>query len=321
MSEGIISSSAITDSRLVGSTVGMVGYGCSMSTILISAYSPLLATPEISSPVTHGMTHALLFFAMACTYFVFFHFIKNCDRYMCSKKLQVIFLLLQLALPVVALVNNVAHFNVPIPLTATAWICFGVASGYFTCAWTAAQNGIAARRIRSVNIISFCIAACISLFVFCMPTMVELVSLIALCVISCGILMRAPHRGGEVINTDSSDWFEKSKFNKDGSYVMFVNGIMLGVFTGLLVARVSRDVLPIFSIGIAFVIVSIMFCVLAKTAPSYLSLDKAQLIFLPVVVAGAIVIGFLMRLLILSERIFSSLSCISLTTQTLRYYH
>ena len=294
MTESITDSDAIVKSTLIGPTTGIIGYGCSMASVLVSAYSPILATPGISSPVTHGITHVLMFLAMACTYFALYRFgNQDCDKIVCSKRLQIAALILQLALPVIALLNNLSSFIVPIPISAAAWLCFGAASAFFTCAWTTAQNAIEEKRIRSVNFLSFCIAACASLCIFCMPAIAGTIALIALCVVQFALLLCAPHRGGAVLDHDSSEWFAKSGFDKSGSYVMFVNGIMLGVFAGLLVARVGKYALPPAAIGISFIAVAAFFYAVTKKAPSLLSLGQAQLISLPVLVCGVMAIGFL----------------------------
>lgn len=247
--------------------MGIVGYGCSMSTVLISAYSPLLATPDISSPVTHGITHALMFLAMACMYFVLYRFVQNRDSVVCAKRSQIVAFALQLVLPAIGLVNNLCGFNMPVLLTAIAWICFGAASAFLTCTWTAAQNAIEEDRIKSANFFSFCIAVCATACILCMPTTTAISALIALCVVSFALLLCAPHKGGDALDPDSSEWFAKSRFSKRGSYVLFVNGVMLGVFAGLLVARESKGVIPPATTGLALVLVAILFYALSKKAP------------------------------------------------------
>ena len=275
MTESITDSGAVAESNLLGPTMGTIGYGCSMASILISAYSPLLATPGISSPVTHGITHALMFLAMACTFFCLYRFAReDCDGIVCSKRLQIVALAMQLSLPIVALLNNLGCFVAPIPVSAVAWLCFGAASAFFTCAWTTAQNAIEEGRIRSVNFLSFCIAACISLCVLCMPAIAGIIALIALCVTQLALLMCAPHRGSAVLDRDSSEWFAKSGFKKSGSYVVFVNGVMLGVFTGLLVARVSKYALPPAAIGISFIAIAAIFYAVTKKPLSFFRLAR-----------------------------------------------
>ena len=293
MAESTIGSPVIGKNASIGPAMGIVGYGCSMSTVLIAAYSPLLATPEISSPVTHGITHALMFLAMACVYFALYRFIKNRDAFVCSKRMQIIAFALQLVLPVIGLVNNLCGFNVPVPITATAWICFGAASAFLICTWTAAQNAIEEDKIRSVNFFSFCIAACETVCVLCMPPTTGIAALLALCIVSFALLLCAPHRGGKTLDSDSAEWFEESRFSKRGSYMLFVNGIMLGAFAGLLVARESKGVLPAATTGLALILVAIIFYVLSKKAPSLLSLRQAHLAFLPFLICGIITIGFL----------------------------
>ena len=293
MAESTISSPTIGRNSFIGPTMGIVGYGCSMSTVLISAYSPLLATPEISSPVTHGITHALMFFAMACVYFALYRLIRNRDAFVCSKRSQIAAFVLQLILPAIELINNLCSFSTPIPINAAAWICFGLASAFLTCTWTAAQNAIEEERIRSANFFSFCIATCATACVLCMPPVAGIAVLLALCIVSFALLLCAPRRGGRALDPDSAEWFEKSRFSKRGSYVLFVNGMMLGVFAGLLVARESKGILPLATTGLALILVGIIFYALSKKAPSLLSLGQAQLAFLPILICGIIAIGFL----------------------------
>ena len=215
MAESITGSETTVESSLIGPTMGTIGYGCAMASVLISAYSPLLATPEVSSPVTHGITHALMFLAMACTFFCLYRFAReDCDGFVCSKHLQIVSLAMQLVLPIIALLNNLSSFTVPIPISVIAWLCFGTASAFFACAWTTAQNAIKEECIRSVNFLSFCIAACISLCVLCMPSIAGITALIVLCIMQFSLLMCAPHKGGAVLDRDGSEWFAKSGFKK-----------------------------------------------------------------------------------------------------------
>lgn len=66
---------------------------------------------------------------------------------------------MQLLLPCVVLAEAAGGFSLPAFALVLLWSAFGVASGYFSCAWTNVQSTIGEDRIRKANLWSFCLAA------------------------------------------------------------------------------------------------------------------------------------------------------------------
>ena len=277
-----------------GSVLGVTGFALATSALLISAYSPLLATSLTNTPVMHGITHGIMFAFMAAMYFALSRFIGNRDAFVRSRLWQSAFLILQVALPAIALAETAFGTTAPFALILAAWATAGAACAFFFCAWIEAQSTLGADHIRSVNLWSFGMAGCITNAVLAMPRSTSLLAFILICVVALILLMQASRNALEIIDERDEQWFaENSSFSKSGSYIMTIDGVVTGVIAGLLVARVSKEVLPPSVMGLAFVLVALIFFVLDKKSPSLLALGKSQLVFFPVVVCTLILSGFL----------------------------
>ena len=149
--------------------LGMTGFAFSTAAVLVAAYSPLLATPATGTPTMHGATHGFMFLCMAAFYFVVARYLKSRDRVVSSRRAQAAFFAVQLLLPCVVLAEAVGGFSLPAFALVLLWAVFGVASGYFACAWTNVQSTIGEDRIRKANLWSFCLAGCIAAGVLAMP--------------------------------------------------------------------------------------------------------------------------------------------------------
>ena len=274
--------------------LGMTGFAFSTAAVLVAAYSPLLATPATGTPTMHGATHGFMFLCMAAFYFVVARYLKSRDRFVSSRRAQAAFFAVQLLLPCVVLAEAAGGFSLPAFALVLLWSAFGVASGYFSCAWTNVQSTIGEDRIRKANLWSFCLAGCIAAGVLAMPTQTGIVALLFLCVGSFALLLQAPPRPIEEMDEHDEQWFaQNSRYSANGSYIMLVDGVMIGVIAGLLVARISKDVLPSPVMGFEFLCVALAFFLFDWKAPRLLDLGRSQLVLLPVLVCGLVLSGFL----------------------------
>lgn len=274
--------------------LGMTGFAFSTAAVLVAAYSPLLATPATGTPTMHGATHGFMFLCMAAFYFVVARYLKSRDRFVSSRRAQAAFFAVQLLLPCVVLAEAAGGFSLPAFALVLLWSAFGVASGYFSCAWTNVQSTIGEDRIRKANLWSFCLAGCIAAGVLAMPTQTGIVALLFLCVGSFALLLQAPPRPIEEMDEHDEQWFaQNSRYSANGSYIMLVDGVIIGVIAGLLVARISKDVLPSPVMGFEFLCVALAFFLFDRKAPRLLDLGRSQLVLLPVLVCGLVLSGFL----------------------------
>lgn len=272
----------------------MAGFTLSTATILISAYSPLLATANTNTPVMHGFTHGIMFVFMTAFYFLMSHFVKKRDTFIRIKSARSLFFALQLVLPLIAILESAIQTAPPIGAVLVAWAAFGTAGAYFTCAWIDAQSALGEDRIRTANLWSFCAAGCIAAAILAMPETTGTAAFAIMCAASFVLLLQLPTKPSETMSEHDERWFsENSKYSTSGSYIMIVDGATIGIIAGLLVARISKDVLPPATMGIVFMVVAFAFFLLDRKAPTILALGRSQLAFLPILVCGLVLSGFL----------------------------
>ncbi|MBX9035412.1 response regulator transcription factor [Gordonibacter massiliensis (ex Traore et al. 2017)] len=273
---------------------GIAGFTLFSASVLLAAFSPLLATPGTNTPVMHGLTHGTMFASMAGFYFAITRFIKRRNEFVSSRRAQAVFLVLQLLLPAAVLLETALELVFPLALQFTLWAIQGAASAYFSCTWADLRSSLGEERIRSANLWSFGLAGCIVTGVLAMPPFVDLTVFLLLCACSFALLVASPPSGTEATSERDERWLaETSRYSANGSYIMTVDGMMCGVIAGLVVARISKGVLPPTIMGLAFVCVALIFFVLHKKAPGLLAMGRVQLVLLPFLICGLIISGFL----------------------------
>ena len=276
------------------SILGITGLALTTSVVLISAYSPLLATTATNTPIMHGITHGTMFIFMAVMYFALSRFVSKRDAFVRSKLSQTVFFILQATLPVAVLMECMLEANLPSVLLLAIWAVFGIANAFFFCAWIEAQSSFGEEHIRSANLWSFGMAGCIAIAILAMPAITGIGAIFLISAASFILLLLTPPYTIDIIDERDERWFSNnSSFSRNGSYVMAVDGMMIGVIAGLLVARISKNVLPPATMGLIFVLVAITFFLINKKEPSFLELGRSQLVFLPILVCSLILSGFL----------------------------
>lgn len=295
MTESIRTEDHPEPSRYSENTIlGMTGYTFSIAIVFIAAYSPLLATKTTNTPVMHGITHGFMFLAMVVFYFLMSRHINNRDMFIRSRMFRIVFAILQALLPITVLCEKSFGLVLPAAPLMVLWLALGVSIAYFSCSWVDVQSNIGEEHVRHANLWSFGVAGCIAAAVLAMPASTGVVVFILLCAGSLFLLLNAPAGSTEEMSERDEKWFaENSKYSVNGSYIMIVDGMMIGIIAGLLVARVSKNVIPSFTMGLAFICVAVVFLILEKKRPSLLALGRSQLVFLPVLVGCLILSGFL----------------------------
>ncbi|WP_253904671.1 hypothetical protein [Adlercreutzia sp. ZJ473] len=269
------------------------GFALATAVVLASAYSPLLETASTTSPSLHGATHGTMFLFMAAFYLALSRADIRRDKLIRSHTMHWTFLACEVALPCAVLIENMAGLLLAWPFMLVLWALFGTACAYFTCTWIDTLNTLGEELIRRVNLWSFAAAGILTTIVLAIPDEASIIAFIVLCAASCILL---PHNAEAQERSEEHDeqWFaENGSFSTNGSYVLFIDGVAIGVFAGLLVARASKDVIPSAAMGIAFICVALTFYVLDKKVPHALSIGRSQLIFLPLMVIGLVLAGFL----------------------------
>ena len=110
---------------------------------------------------------------------------------------------------------------------------------------------------------------------------------------SFAFLMRAFSHGWVQTDIHDDEWLiEKSKFNRNGSYIMLVDGILIGVVACLIFYSIKRTGLTPAILGIALLSTALLFFILRARSPELLSLEHSQLVFLPIIVCGLLFMEF-----------------------------
>lgn len=273
---------------------GIGGFALFSALVLLAAFSPLLATSQTTHPAMQGITHGIMFAAMAAFYFALTHFLKNRNELVSSKRVQVGFLVAQLLSPSIVLLEMTFGFSLPVVLQCVLWALLGVAIAYFSCVWADVRSSLGEERIGLAGLWSFGLAGCLVAGVLAMPTPAGLMAYMILSVCAFALLAASPPSTTEATSERDERWLaETSTYSANGSYMMLVDGMMCGIIAGLVVARISKDVLPAPLMGLAFVCVALVFLVLSKRAPRLLAMGRVQLVLLPFLICGLILSGFL----------------------------
>ena len=136
---------------------GIAGFTLFTASVLLAAFSPLLATVATNTPVMHGLTHGTMFAAMAG-----FHFVvtrcKGRNELVSSNRVRTGFLALQLLLPGIVLLETVLAFALPLVLQFALWAVFCASGAYFSCVWADVRSSLGEELIRAANLWSFLLA-------------------------------------------------------------------------------------------------------------------------------------------------------------------
>ena len=166
-------------------------------------------------------------------------------------------------------------FALPLVLQFGLWAVFGVSCAYFSCVWADVRSSLGEERIRAANLWSFGLAGCIVAGVLTMPAPTALTAFLMLCAGSFALLAASPPSATELTSERDERWLaETSRYSPNGSYIMLVDGMMCGVIAGLVVARISKGVLPPITMGAAFVCVALIFLLLSRKAPRLLAMGR-----------------------------------------------
>ena len=275
------------------SLLGMVGYVLFMTAQLSSLYSPVLTTAQTDTGVAFCLCRCVAMAAAAAFHFVFSRFVKNRDRTVRSAQAKVAGLAGQALLPVIVVIETATGLAVPAAVVAVAWACWGCANALLACSWVDAKSNLEESYATKIAFWSFAITSFLLVGMLALTPTAALGALLVMEAASCLVLLQAPpHRGADMDEHDEEWLSAKSSFRRSGSYVMIVDGVLISFCAGVMMVGVLRDQFPLLLMGISFIGTAAIFCSFKRTNPALLSLERSQLVFLPVLAGGLCIMGF-----------------------------
>lgn len=294
MTQSITGGEGAGESRLTErSLLGMMGYVLFMTAQLASLYSPALVTAQSGSDVAFCLCRCVAMGAAALFHFVFSRFVKNRDRSVRSAAAKLGGLAGQLLPPVLVLFEGATGAPVPLPLVILAWACWGCANALLACSWVDAKSNLEECDATKIAFWSFALTAFLLVGILALAPAAALGALVAMEAASCAVLLKAPpHRGTDMDEHDEEWLSTKSTFRRSGSYVMIVDGILISFCAGVMMVGALRGQFPVLLMGAGFIGTAAVFSAFKRTNPALLSLERSQLLFLPVIAGGLCVMGF-----------------------------
>ena len=273
--------------------LGIVGFTLFTASSLTSVYSPVFFTAVSESPTIIGCLRSIMFVSMAAVFFVLYRFVRKRDSFVRSNTVRTAFFLLQLLLPATVLVDRLTGIEVPLALVALAWAFWGIANGFFACAWVDGQGSIDESYITKISFWSFALGSCLVIGMSAMTSPTNIVAMAVSTIASFILLLRAFPHGYAESDVHDEEWLiEKSKFNRNGSYIMLVDGILIGIVACFLFYSIKQTGLTPAILGVALIGTAILFFILRTHSPELLSLEHSQLVFLPILVCGLLFMEF-----------------------------
>ena len=273
--------------------LGIVGFTLFTASSLTSIYSPVFFTATSDSSTVVGGLRSIMFISMALVFFAMYRLVKKRDSFVRSTPVRTGFFAMQLLLPTTILIERLSGIEMPLALIAVAWACWGVSNGFFACAWVDGQGSIDESYITKISFWSFALGSCLVIGMSAMSSPTNIIAISVSVIASFAFLMRAFSHGWVQTDIHDDEWLiEKSKFNRNGSYIMLVDGILIGVVACLIFYSIKRTGLTPAILGIALLSTALLFFILRARSPELLSLEHSQLVFLPIIVCGLLFMEF-----------------------------
>jgi len=278
--------------------LGASGFTLALAALLMGIYSTALCTALTSEPVVFALLRGIALLAMAVTYYVLYRFVNQRDALARSSIAKTSFFALQALLPVLHLSELLFFIQIPIILVTVAWITWGVSTSYFMCSWIDGLSNIDEEKVGSVNFTAYLCASVLTICVLAMTPVIASSAYLVVIVASYLILLNARKDTPSPLNSSDDSASEKwlrgnVRFKKNGSYIMLVDGLLIANVACFVLAKVIRLELTPVLMGIALAGTVLLFALLRQYDPSLLSLETSQLLFLPVIVCGLMLMSFL----------------------------
>lgn len=278
------------------SLLGAVGFTIMLASMLIGVYSTVLNTELTAHPATFAFLRGIALLFMAATYFAVYEFLPNRNAIVRRKIIKFVFFILQALLPACCIMEHVTQIIFSPIVIGILWALWGIAVGYFTCSWIDGLSNVDEQLVSPVIIIAFVGASILLVFVSSSYQPLGAISYLAIVAISFAILLEARNDiPTEPTSMDSPNekWLkERAHFKKEGSYIMFVDGLLIANVAAFLLAKITRLDLSPALVGLSFIGTMLLFELLRRKVPHLLSLRESQLFFLPFIVCGLTLMTF-----------------------------
>lgn len=275
--------------------VGAVGYALFLSSFLIGIYGTPLSTIATKDPSSFSLVRAITLASVVVTFFSIYRFTLNRGAFIRSKFYKCLFYILSVQLPIMHLIELAFGIAFFLPIICISWVLWGVANGYFICSWIDGLNNIDDDYHELVDVFGFTTAGIIAICVLSMPVFASVIAYVAFSTISFLILIK-----GHATPTANSfgpideNWIrEAASFKKTGSYILFVDGVILANIACFILVKIIRLELTPTLIGALIVSAMALFCLIRKTKPSILSLESSQMVFLPFIASSLFLMPYL----------------------------
>ncbi|MCI8468154.1 MAG: helix-turn-helix transcriptional regulator [Eggerthellaceae bacterium] len=293
------------------SMLGMLGYTLFMTGQLSFLYSPIVATASTVDPVAFCLMRFLALGLTAATYFALYRFVKNRDALVRSRAVKGACYGIQMILPALVALETLTGTVVPAPLAALAWACCGCTHALLTCSWIDAKSNLEESDATKVAFWSFAVTAFLLVGMMSLSRTASLVALVVVEAISCWLLLIAPPHRGQDMDEHDEEWLRtNSPFRRSGSYVLTVDGALISFCAGVMIVGGLRGHLPLMLAGVAFIGTALIFYLMKHVNPALLSLERSQLVLLPVLAGG---------LAIMSDVTMPALGVVALVLFSLSY--
>lgn len=274
--------------------IGIIGEALYLATTLGGTYSTVLMTPETSGTVVFSLMRGITALCFAVFLLVMVQFVHQREQLVRSRAAKVCFFALQMLLPVACFINFYGNVSLPLPLMGILWGAWGIASGFFACSWADALSFEDEERISQVYYSAYFVGIVMLVIILLLPHGTSTIALLASSAGSLVALLRS-RKGATAIEgppIPEKEIRRLTRFSARGSFIMVIDGILITNVACFVLAKVIRIAVPDIIMGIAIGIALLLLFLIRRYTPQYLSLAASQLVFLPVIVLGLLLMVF-----------------------------
>ena len=187
----------------------------------------------------------------------------------------------QLTLPLLITLEHVGFISLPLAVVLAGWGFWGISGAMLSCFWIAGRKSGAPLSSALYGI--FLSAGFASALILCIPQPAGIGMLLCAQAMSLIFFLRDLSREGASYGaiTLPSQSFHKSLFNQNGSYIMGVDGALLGFAGCIFMVLIFQYGAPDALLGFAVVISMLVVFMVNWFKPALLSSNRFQLVSMP----------------------------------------
>ena len=267
-------------------STGLFGHALFWLCIFSSLYSPIFATKELGTDFGQSMLRSAMLLIIVVLFFAISRKSFIDERFFLSRAANIMCFILMLFLPVVVLLEALGTVAAPLPFVVVAWVLWGIGAAYFMIAWTVSISCLTETHVTNNLFYSFAGAGCLclGLNVMVVPGNIVILLVAQALSLACILHFNSSHKPE---NTDEHTWMrEQMTFRLSGSYVMLIDGVILGVAACIVLSGIRIESALAFLPGAGLAVSAVSLLALRLKASYLLSLEQSQLVFLPVIICG-----------------------------------